>query len=311
MKKLRDDVAVYLFGIRLNKDTLSFITGFMKQFGSKLRVNRYKLEYIMLEESYKYIKKYENKYDLTGFYDSISLLHLGQQIIVDEKLFKKFRNLEHLCFSLFQSPGLSFRRVLAAFPKLKSLWIVARDVKVNYGNEILNQIPKTNPDLIYLSIDNRNNEIKFDFLFELRRLNFIKMNLGFPIDQSEFIELIRTLKYVRTVDIRFVKPDDLNKEQLKWFKKQVNDCLANELKRPDHYFTIKIYNGGPKESFVRYLMKPKDAQDVMEDFDKIKMFQASDLRHQDKNAINLTVKWLYDVWFLNIDDYLNLNKSFI
>ena len=86
--------------------------------------------------------------------------------------------------------------------------------------------------------------------------------------------MIRTLKHLNSIDIAYVvESADLRRDELGRFRREVNECLANELKRPAIEFKIEIYNNQNFGTFIRYVLKKKNAEDVpMKNEEKIVMY---------------------------------------
>ena len=247
------------------------------------------------------------------FFKSISLLHIGSQDIVDEKLFRKFTNVHTLYFSLFNSPKSKFTKVFNAFANVQSIRLNTRDIEVTYGNEILDLIPRKCQNCISLVIDNRNTKLDFDFLFKLSRLKFLRLNLGYAMSKFVYLNLVKQLKYLDYLDVNVIKPvvPPLNKDLLSEFKKVVNNCLVSELKKLDHHFIIKIYTRMDTESFVRYLMKLKERDDEIDKLAELQMYYWSNLKHPKMQGMFFTrIKHNTQVTFLETKDHYYLNPSF-
>ena len=292
------------------KPTIAFLSEFAEfippEETNNLRLNRSKFEAILTKQTYTdVVQRYESQIDLTGFYKTIGLLHVGgTDTVNDWKLFSKLTELDTLCFSLFENPNRKFKQIFNNLtPRLRSIWFRLRDIGVQYDNEILDLLPTKCPNLLHLSIDNRNNKLNYDFVLKLERLQFLKLNLGYPIDQSVFLKLVKKMRYLDLFDVRFVKPANLVKDELSQFKKLVNRTLQTELARPDYEFTIQIHKRMQPESFVRYLVKHKKRVDFLDtEFETLKMYQWSMMNNL-AGLHSSTAKFRFDIWFINIDDH--------
>lgn len=83
----------------------------------------------------------------------------------------------------------------------------------------------------------------------------LELYLYLPMIQDDFMNMIRNLRYLESIDICFMKPDDYYKVQLSDFKRKVNDCFENELKVNDFFFKIQIHTDKNGHTFIRYLFK--------------------------------------------------------
>ena len=84
--------------------------------------------------------------------------------------------------------------------------------------------------------------------------------------------MIRTLRHLICVDICYaIKSTDSIKDELSKFKKEVNDCLKNELKRSRIEFKIEIHRRTNFGNFIRYVLKEKNSAEnwVAEDEDSM------------------------------------------
>lgn len=133
-----------------------------------------------------------------------------------------------------------------------------------YGNEIFDLLPKYCDHLGNLTIRNTN-KINFEFVLGLLGLSELVFRLCFPVEQTEFMQMIRTLKYLEFVDIAYVieSTDSIRRDELSKMKSEVNDCLANVLKRPAIEFEIQIHKKKDVGTFLRYVLKKKNSKDIL------------------------------------------------
>ena len=77
--------------------------------------------------------------------------------------------------------------------------------------------------------------------------------------------MIRTLKHLHFVDIAYVieSTDSIRRDELSKFKREVNDCLENELKRLAIEFRIEIHKKKDVGTFLRYVLKKKNSKDIL------------------------------------------------
>ena len=87
--------------------------------------------------------------------------------------------------------------------------------------------------------------------------------------------MIRTLKHLHFVDIAYVieSTDSIRRDELSKFKREVNDCLENELKRLAIEFRIEIHKKKDVGTFIRYVLKKKAFTGSYSMQDEDKMYQ--------------------------------------
>ena len=87
--------------------------------------------------------------------------------------------------------------------------------------------------------------------------------------------MIRTLKHLHFVDIAYVieSTDSIRRDELSKFKREVNDCLENELKRLAIEFRIEIHKKKDVGTFLRYVLKKKNSYESRLMNDEIGMYQ--------------------------------------
>ena len=310
-KQLRDDLSVYLFGtyecqqvllitvlirtqqskltenrnrflpsfigIPFNKASARPIVDFMRQMNKLdncLENSNLGLAYYPTIETYRLIKRFERDHDLSRFYQMIEVLTI-QYLIKDANFINKFNRCEALHFALDESPAFYFKSV-DLFARVKDIIFLTPGDDSTYGNEIFDLLPTYCGRLLKLTIQNTN-KINFEFVLRFVTLKRLILRLCFPVEQSEFMQMIRTLKHLDIVDIAYVveSANSIRRDELSKFKREVNDCLENELKRPAIVFKIEIHTKKTVGTFIRYVLIKKNTKksSLMPDVDETKMFQ--------------------------------------
>jgi len=308
----RENLTVLIFGLPLKVSTASLIPKFLLEMCENDRCNenpnsgyiRSWFELILTNSTYNsVIKKYEKQLDLDGYYKSIGLLHLGtSNVFINENFMSKLTNLETLCFSLFESPDKEFKKIFNSInPQLKSIWFRSRDASVKHNNELFQLVTKKCPNLIHLSIDNRlTKNLNLSFIYQLERLTFLKLNLGYVVDERFYLNVVRKMKYLDLFDVRFIASSDQSKDELSNFKKKVNDVLINELNKKDYEFKITIHKRKPIEKFTRFVMKRKDRVDHLDkEYEEVKLYQWSVLMLCNLGQ-NQFMKLHHKIWTIDI-----------
>ena len=214
------------------------------------------LEYRLTPETYDYVKQFERDHDLGEFYQRVKNIQI-LCLIDDANFFNKFKQCEILFFCTKESPHIYFNSP-DLFSRVKDMIFLTLEFGSMYGNEIFDLLPKYCGRLTGLTIQNTS-KIDLDFIAGLATLARLKLRLCFPVEQSEFMKLIRTSKYLFFIDIAYVvdSPDSIRRDELSKFKREVNDCLENELKRPAIEFRIVINKKKDVGTFIRYILKKK------------------------------------------------------
>ena len=259
-------------GIRFNKANAMRIVDFIIQFGHCLKNNYADLEYHLAKDTHKHIKRYERDYDLR-FHQLVRTIYI-QCLIKDVNFFNKFNQCEALFFLLVESPKFYFKSA-DLFSKVEHMGFITIEGGSTYGNEIFDLLPKYCAHLANLTIQNTN-KINFKFICSLVRLKIMNLKLCCPIKQSEFMQMIRTLKHLIFADICYVvESTNSMKEELSKFKREVNDCLVNELRRPSIELKIEIHKKQDVGHFIRYILREKDCKEsfLMDDESESSMFQ--------------------------------------
>ena len=248
----------HLIGIPLNKQSARPIADFMRQFGHCLRIDYPDLQCRLTKDIYGHIKRFERDHDLSRFYQLVEAIHITC-LIKDVNFFNKFNRCKILLFCLEENPEFYFKSV-HLFSSVESIMFLAREGDSTCGNEIFDLLPDYCGRLASLTIRNAN-KLNFKFVSSLVRLKRLILRLFFPIEQCEFMQMIRTLRDLYSVDICYViNSTDLIRDELSKFKREVNDCLENEMKRPAIEFKIEIHRRTDFGTFIRYILKEKRSE---------------------------------------------------
>ena len=255
----------------MNKASARPIVHLMSLLNGSLDIHHPNMEYNVTKQSYSYIKRFERDHDLSRFYQRVQTMAINC-LIKDVNFFNKFNRCELLYFCLEENPEFYFKSV-DLFSSVETIAFFATERDSTFGNEIFDLLPEYCGRLTSLSIRNANNKLNLKFVSCLVRLNMLKLRLCSPVQQCEFMQMIRTLKHLNSVDIAYViESADLKRDELSKLKKEVNECLENELKRTRIEFKIEIHKRSSIGKFVRYILKEKSLQVFVMD-DEERMFQ--------------------------------------
>ena len=258
--KLKPRLKVYIFGILFKKQSILTIAHFFVEFGCFIHFFQGEVR-LSLEQEFKSAIKIinQNEHLFAEFLKSIK--DVKKIEFVDENFLKKLVGCVGLHFHFDKNSFISiFKKVLPILSNLSRLGLKNENFKIQYTNEILDLIPVYASNIDYLNLDNYC-EINFDFLFKLIRLKYLSFYLRYPIQQSIYIELLRALKYLKKFDVYFVKPVEMEKDQLTSFKKLVLHCLKEEIKAKDFNFKIQIYKSfSSDQKVIRYSYKKDDSE---------------------------------------------------
>ena len=199
--------------------------------------------------------------------------------------FNKFNRCENLFFFQEESPKFYLKNI-DLFSRLTTIGFstyvnASRDGSA-YGNDIFDLLPKYCVHLTSLLIINTN-KINFKFVCSLVQLKMLMLRLCFPIEQNELMMMIRTLKHLNAFDISYViESANLIKDELSKLKREVNDCLVNELKRPAFEFKIEIHRKRNVGTFIRYVLRDKNSKEsyLMKDVDENTMYQNVSMKNR-------------------------------
>lgn len=255
VKRLRADLCVYIFGVPLNQQTASFTPAFFRQLSGCLQTSEDGLAITINPQIYKFLNSsIEKHHQLSGFFSQIGNIYLAGEIPMNRQLFRHFRD----CSSLYFGGSSDVLQFLDAFTRLKSIHLGPTHA---YGNDLLFSIAKKACDLeelkfVHLS-ESRicEQRLDFGFLFGLRGLRRLTALLRNPIATDTFIGLIKELKHLVLLDVRFLRSNgEPSRERLSEFKKEVNRVL--EKKRKGVVFKIEIHSKDGYQ-FIRYLFATK------------------------------------------------------
>ena len=225
------------------------------------------------KQSYEHIKRFERDHDLSRFYPLVKNVTISS-MVDDVNFINKFNRCEALNFYLHESPALYFKSV-DLFARVKDIVFLSLGDASTYGNETFDLLPTYCGRLLKLTIQNTN-KINFEFVLRFVTLTRLILRLCFPVERTELMQMIRTLKHLNIVDIAYVveSANSMRRDELSKFKREVNDCLENELKRLAIEFKIEIHTKKTVGTFIRYvLIKKSIGSYLMPDVDETKMFQ--------------------------------------
>ena len=298
VSKLRDDLEVRLFGFALNNMNnakinkwLSFLIYFLETFREVIRVNSSRRLCLHLDKpSVKMLKELSGHCDLNGFFALVSGLHLNdQEIAVDDGQFltANFANCREMKFESIKNPvpaPVVFKRLLDAFShSAKEILIRADAFDVELDNAILDNLAACQRvEILYFEIWNCVENL--NFLLKLSELHSLYIFSYLPVRQSLVAELITSLRYLKRLQIVFVKPTGLTKQALKAFKEWVIETNRERFAARDLTFRVEIRTRNCGQ-IVRYLLVEKGLCGTFCNNEDNKMFDLIQFK-----AGNLSVK---------------------
>ena len=263
----------------------------IKQFGDCLEISNSAIEFQLKQGIYDCIKRFERDYDLSRFYQlftTISIFCFRK----DVNFHNKFNQCQTLCFLQPESPDFYFNECPGLLSKVERMNFITTQNASSYGNDIFDQLPKYCAHLVSLTIQNTS-KINFNFLHSLARLCSVRFKLCFPVEQSEFMQLIRTWKRLCFVDISYVVAEltDSIRAELSKLKREVNDCVKNELKKSTIEFKIEIHKKHDYGTFIRYVLRAEiyDEGFSMEKEDEDSMFEMCRYMCTDRTYIRVVI----------------------
>ena len=262
--KLRDDQSVFICGIPFRRSAASLVIEFLKKAGDMVKIEDAKLEFTGFSGTYEMLEKFEKRVDLGQFYKKIDRFKVHDTRSMNAELFARFSNCKALDIAVHHNPE-PLIKFFEAFPTIKAIRISCFDWLVKIDNELLDKIPAHCGQIEQLSFDNWNKKINFTFLLELKRLRKLECNLYLPMEQSLFLALIKYLKHIESIDVCFMRPNDVQmnwlsefrREKLSAFKRQVNDYVQEKLQAADHFMKIQEFykEKSEQKELIRYLYK--------------------------------------------------------
>ena len=272
----------HLIGIPFNKASARPIADFISQLGTSLKIPRSVLVLVITKQSYDQIIRFERDHDLSRFYPLVKTVAISF-MVNDVNFMNKFNHCEEVIFNLKESPELFFNCV-DLFSRVKDVSFLTFDGGSTYGNEIFDLLPKYCGGRLMMLTIHHTNKINFEFVLGLVTLTRLNLRLCFPIEQCEFMQMIRTLKHLVFVDIAYVieSTDSKRKDELSKMKREVNDCLVNELKRPAFEFKIEIHRKKNVGTFIRYVLRDKNSKEsyLMKEVDENTMYQNVSMKNR-------------------------------
>lgn len=152
-------------------------------------------------------------------------------------------NLRDIYLNLVEDDGSQFEKLLTFFPLLNRLEIT-QAAKTSLS-DIFYSIPVHCKNISHLKIYCFE-VLKFDFLFQMKNLKYLILNLYHPIKNEIVFELIKNLKYLAFLQIHFLKTeDDISNENLSKFNLLVDLDLILIL-LIDAFYSILIFKNNSK-----------------------------------------------------------------
>ena len=249
-RKLRSDLDVSVFNIKFTKKAVSVARDFFVQFRSSIIFEQNKCTLVVKEESIaliQFIKKNEDLF--VNFYESITLVVFYKKL-ADNDFFKKLVNCRGADFRFdnqLTPDNKEFLNALKILPITSNLYLHNNCLNVEYSNKIFSRMVVFCRDIDELSMDQFTENINYNFILKFKRLKILNLRLMHAIDQSIFIKIFRALKDLCLLEIYFIKPANMEKEQLSAFKKLVTNHLKEKIKIKDFNFIIQIFENRGKK----------------------------------------------------------------
>lgn len=263
---LRTGLSLYVYGIRLDKQSASFISAFLREVSNYVRMvdNENKLELQIDSEVYKFLSSSIRKHPpLAGFFDEIICIWIRGEVPMTSQLFGHFHN----CIVVHFNGKTNIAKFLDLCSDLQTLHLSERCEQA-----VLDSMPEKASNLEYLAItDFDKPSAKFDFVFGFSRLRMLTLCLLQPIAREMFLGLIKELKHLVLADVRFVRSNgEPSTKSLSEFKRQVNQAL--EKKPTKTVFKIEIHSKDDCQ-FIRYVLNTNDKARPMMEIEKQVFFQ--------------------------------------
>lgn len=272
----KSNLKVYFFGIEFNQRSISELSNFVEQFEFAVQVDN--LECRISKPLLETIKKLAKNYDLNRFYRMISQVSFRLpcgEFIEEAGFLRKLVNTETLYFDLDDHPDDGLFKFIDCFPKLRCLRIGIHGLRdYNMSNKLLKEIPKRCPRILVFMLDCKDPKTNFDFLFEFQQLSTIILNASFAFDQSTYVKLIRKLKGLFRLDVRYVAASNVNRDELRSFKRLVVSCIEERPSSNHLDFKLNIHTKKSETKigdlmFVRCHFKPKLLDCIIEEEEKL------------------------------------------
>ena len=261
------DGLVYLFGIKLSKSTASFIIDLFRLHSDMFHMEDSSVELATQQLNLKRLRSLDKQQDLDEFYKLVKTIHVHDQNAIDKSIFRKFVNCDRIIFSLHSNLTASqFKEYIETIPNIERI-ILQFSSDFKCGNDVLDLIGDRCRQVHHLHFENWN-KINLDFVFKLNRLKILKAFLYFPVDQADYMKLIRQLKHLELIDICFKRPANYTKDQLSSFKKMVNACFSEELKLSNFSFKIEVHSKNTHQ-FIRYYFKRGELRMKYNQYDRL------------------------------------------
>ena len=285
-------LSVYLYGVLWTEKTSTNVHYFLERFADLFYfyVPERKLTFNLSKQHTCDLLKIVDraKCDLRKFCQSIRVLNLIDpqdhfrlrlpNREMDEEVFRRFSN----CQGVYFNPTTSlvpFEKFVSFFPDLREITLQSM-FNQTYGNINLDLIGARCPRLEKLTVDHwADKKTNFSFLLKLARLVQLKLLLFRPIDSNVLLELLKRARFIKKVDVCFVRPKNHDKSELSAFKKLVNETLGERFKANNLAFCIQIHTNQRGRQFVRYALDyDDDEQNTIDGNDKTVMLQLLDYR---------------------------------
>lgn len=275
---LRDDLAVFLLGLPFNQTTVESIGVLLEALKPTVTTNSERA-IILDDTATDLLKSLETKHDLKEFYRSFDHVLVYPQPMRDLEWMRKFS----FCTGVITGFGEDFnfgvfKRFLGIFPELQTIEL-AGEFEFKYDAKLVNLIARQKQ--IAKLIIEIPNEINLDFLLSFPRLKYLQMNSAQAIKQNFIIELLEASVHLYVADLLFIKPVELQKEQLSAFKKLVNNRFRDRFKARALLFKIEVHSR-KSDKFVRYALG--DEENPVGKFDsgqKNRMFTMIEYMHKE------------------------------
>jgi len=259
LKSLRDDLVVYIWGVKFDKKDDGWFKNFWDKF---IDTQIYASGFPMIQLSERAIEFLQNNDQkrLTEFYKLMHKVEFHENFD-DWSLVSKMLNVKLISTSIVLTEK-NFKNLLTLLPNIEEIQLFSTDDTNQYKNNVLDYLPKfcNLQSLVLVS----EAPLNYDFLFKIKYLKNLALMVKYPLTDQQFVQLIKEkFKFLRKVDMSYPKPTSTSKDQLKSFKDSVLKCFNGELNESPWVKEFKIFqiHSIQNRSFLRYLYYRKISAD--------------------------------------------------
>lgn len=270
-----EKLTVHLFGFPFDQQHKPAMVEFFKTFDQKIQVGANWQVLLELDQQiYSHIKKWNKKVNLAQFYQTVGDLTVrdsSEQLYSDHEFFKGFSRCNSIAYHVNPKPA-DLEGHLDVLTNLKKIQL-ACTCDNPHPDRILDAIGEKCSKLERLTFHSCE-RIEFGFLFKLQRLRYLNMQLAFTPSKCTLIDYLRNHRDLVGLEICFIRSKSESKNNLKNFKKLVNETFSErfEARKLEFRVQIRTKTAGKRYQFVRYLLHKIDHEIEISRMNKANMF---------------------------------------